>query len=583
MTSFATRTSAALAALMLMALAVAAVGCDASDSPLQADLNQRKTARYAEAAGKVKAIEDTRLATMKATLPAADAKTEPGSPNPLVTWRTNVAAPERPDSPAAGADGGEAPAPAAKKGVEGQVEDLEAVMETYKGSPSEPAARAGVAFLQASQTYWAKGKNLERYDRFLKGYLKEGAREEKAFAGRQEFQPRPFQDEAAFDLVFLHAARWLKMRDAGASLTTIFSYWQLAFNYPAKSREGFSAYITRLCLASSIRDKCNKVVHELRPLAVNKPYMEWAKAQAKAFVDGHKEPTLSEVANRFAAALDLALKEVPDFTEDPVLPSTLSSRAASGGLKLVMSDKIGVRLHQTTVSESFGGNVPGSLKAAAETVVQTLKDTPGNTVDFERVVLEMPGSASGRALGKVFSSFSTETVRQFDLIGRRRIDESLRRNGVIVRPPAPDEGVTTSYQFAGGGKTSCQYLGVAGKSAIGRKEPGNYFVVGSDSAKIAKLSRDEEGTLSASETTTEISLKDDAALTKWADENEGIIRFFIGAGKHSYDDILQTVTKVLYKCQDVEVLLDEMGAKKMTVTCGKAKARDITLVFGLCN
>jgi len=583
MTLFARRTTAALAALTF--LSTVAMGCDASDSPLQADLNDRKTSRYAEAAGKVKAVEDERLAAMKATLPAADAKTEAGSPNPLVKWRTDIAAPKPPEAPtpAAGADG-EA-APVAKVGIQAKIELLEGLMDTYKGAPSEPAARAGVAFLQASEEYWKKGKNLERYNKFLNGYIKEGERLNKENEGNAEYQPRPFMTEAAFDLMFLHTARWLKMRDSGASLTTIFSYWQLAFNYPAKSREGFSAYITRLCLASSIREKCNKVVHEMRPLAVNKPYMEWAKAAANDFLSKHKEPTLQEVAKRFIAQLDIALKEVPDFTEDPVLPSTFSSRAASSGMRLVMSKKGGVKLHTASVSESFSGKVPKNLQAEADKVVQTLKDTPGNSVDYERVVLEMPGSASGRALGQVFGSFSTEIVRQFDLVGRRRVDESLRRNGVIVRLPSPDDDAKgiKSYTFSGGTKTSCQYLGDAGKSKIGRKEPGSYFVVGKDTAKIAKLSLTEERKVVVSETVTEIPLKDGAALAKWADENEGIIRFFISGGQHTYDDIIQTVTKVLYKCQDVEVLLDEMGAKKMTVACGKASARDITLEFSLCK
>ena len=235
------------------------------------------------------------------------------------------------------------------------------------------------------------------------------------------------------------------------------------------------------------------------------------------------------------------------------------------------------------MSDSFSGKVPGGLKGEAAKVVQTLKDTPGNTVDYQRVVLEMPGEVSGRALGQVFGSFSREIVTQFDLVGRRRVDESLRRNGLIVKVPAPDDGATTSYTFNGGSKTACQYLGIAGKPAIGRKEPGHYVVVGKDAAKIAKLTKDEEGKLSASAETTSIPLKDAAALGKWADENEGIVRFFISGSQHSYDDIIQTVTQMLYKCQDVEVLLDEMGAKKMKVTCGKATPRDITLVFGLCG
>ena len=577
--TFATRMTAAFAALTL--LATMGVGCDASDSALQANLNERKVSRYQEAAGKVKAVEEERLATMKANLPAKDAKTEAGSPNPLVKWRTDVAAPKPADTPAPAADG-EA-APKVKEGIAAKVELLEGLMDTYKGSPSEPAARAGVAFLQASEEYWEKGKNLERYHKFLKGYIAEGERLIKENAGKEDFQERPFLAEAGFDLMFLHMARWLKMRDSGASLTTIFSYWQLAFQYPAKSREGFSKYITRLCLASSIREKCNKVVHEMRPLAVNKPYMEWAKQAAADFMAKHKEPTLTEVAQRFIGLLDVALKEVPDFTEDPVLPSTFSPKAASGGLRLVMSAKKGVKLHTTAVSESFSGKIPGAMKSEAAKVVQTLKDTPGNTVDYQRVVLEMPGEVSGRALGQVFGSFSREIVTQFDLVGRRRVDESLRRNGIIVKVPAPDDGATTSYTFDGGSKTVCQYLGIAGKPAIGRKEAGHYFVVGKDAVKIAKLNKDEEGKVSAAAETTSISLKDTAALGKWADEHEGIVRFFMSGSQHSYDDIIQTVSSVLYKCQDVEVLLDEMGAKKMNVTCGKAVPRDITLVFGLCS
>ena len=120
MTQFATRTTVVLTALTVLAALVAA-GCDASDSALQHQLNDRKDVRFKEAAGKVQTVEDTRLASMKATLPGADVKTTPGSPNPLVAWRTNVAAPQPPDAPAAaeGGEGDEAAAPSTKHGVTG--------------------------------------------------------------------------------------------------------------------------------------------------------------------------------------------------------------------------------------------------------------------------------------------------------------------------------------------------------------------------------------------------------------------------------------------------------------------------------
>ena len=569
-----------LAAFTMLALSTLS-GCD---SDLQQQLDGKKTERYKKASDGLAEIESNRTTALNEALPKADAKPE-GRKHPLMVWRSEF------DSGKAAEGDGET----AKPGRDDKGK-LEKLADEYKGTPTENPARMGVGFVSAAKDWWGGKGNLERYNMFLSGYLSSAAEDAKAQEGNAEYVGWPFQAEAAFDQLFIHANRYYQASNLSLDkqLTSALSYWQLAFGIPALNRERFSDYVTRACRAKAFKDACAGVPHELRPLAIQKPYLEWNIKKAKAYVDTKPAEVFTEVMNRYIGSLTRnleAMNKTPLDREDPnapktwKLPSTTSARGVSSGLNLTISRESGARLHTDVLSESWRSGVPKGLKKQAETTIQTLKDTPGNVIDFERIVLELPPVASSSALTGIVGSFPRDTVRQFDLVGRRRADDSLKRAGILLRLPAEDESDTTSYQFNEmKKKNSCSYLGVAGKPAIGRKSPGSYLVVDQRKGiKTARLTREPETReLIVGETKSIGTAMELDKLGAWASENEGIVRMFID-GDYTYEQIIGMISGVLYKCSDVQTPLDAIGKEVVTVNCGKSEGRDITLVVGICD
>lgn len=557
------RTQSILLALLMALLALASVpALTACDTGLQAQLDAKRAARYKSAAEALTALELDRTKMLEDALPAIDAPVE-GPKHPMVLWRAKIT--DRDDENA-----------------------LTKLADDFKGTPTQPAAIFGSGFARESATFWKGAGSLERYVKFLAGYLADAKKETEAAkaAGNTEFVPRPFQAEAAFDQLFVHAARFYQLQSLppDVQLTTAFPYWQLAFETPSHGNENFSDYVTRLCRASSVQERCKGVPHELRPAAINKPYIEWLDARTKAFEAAYDVKVFDEVAARYEKGLAAAMEASPDLSEDPFLPETFSDSGATGGLSVTLSEKTGVSVLDTPVQPSFSGAIPGDLGAALTAKIEELKGTPGNQIDYERVLLEAPGSLALSKVLQVVAALPRDVVRQFGMVGRRRADESLRRAGLVVRLPADDEGTTTSYQFAGADSVSCNYFGVAGKPPIGRKEPGSYLVLRGGRAKATKLVRDETTrALTASpESTLDVAATETAKIQEWADANEGIVRLFVDGGQ-SYTDFLATISGLLYKCHDIEVTVDERGDKKVAVRCGKASERDITLVIGVCQ
>jgi hypothetical protein len=551
--------AALLAAVLLVGLTPALTACDTG---LQAELDAKRAARYKAAAEALAAVEIERTKLLEESLPTEDAVAE-GKKHPMVLWRAKIT--ERDDENALGK-----------------------LSEDFKGTPTQAPSLLGSGFARESASFWRGDGSLERYTKFLAGYLADAAKEaEEAKAkGDTEFVARPFQAEAAFDAFFVHAARFYQLQSLppDVQLTTAFPYWQLAFRIPSHTNENFSDYVTRLCRSSELQEGCKGVPHELRPAAINKPYLEWLQARTKEFAAAHDVKVFDTVADRYLKGLTAAMEASPDLTEDPMLPETFSDSGATGGLAVTLSDKRGVYVLETQVQDSFSGTIPAGLGAALTAKITELKDTPGNSIDYERVLLEAPGTLPISRVLQVVAALPRDVVRQFGMVGRRRADDSLRRAGLVVRLPADDEGATTSYQFAGAESVSCNYFGVAGKPPIGRKEPGSYLVIRNGKAQAAKLTRDETTReLSASAALTlDVAATDTAKIQEWADANEGIVRLFLDGGK-TYNDLLATVSGLLYKCHDIEVSVDERGEQKLTVRCGKSGERDLTLVVGVCQ
>lgn len=578
------RAALALGLLGMIGLAGAtAVGLSGCDLGLQKQLDDQKDARFAEARAALEAIEKARYEAIAKGFPKDAKKPEGRAKHPYVLWRFQV-----PDMKYHYVH----TAPDGKK-TEADLtyeEALDKLAEDYAGTPTEGAAHDAAAFAKNSAEFWvAARKNnygrmsgtVSRYVKFLQGYMATSAKEaaEAKKAGDATFVPRPFQDEAAFDVTFTHVGRFY----AG---TNPIPFWELAFNFPAQGAATPSRYVTRLCRESEIREKCKSVPAEFRPAAIQKPYFQWLVDHAKAFDSAHDVAVFDDVMRTAVKDVTAAQAALPKLIEDPVMPESFADRAASRGFQWEMSKRSGALLvgrgmGNLVLAEKYDGKLPAGSAAKIAKRIEELKATAGSTVSYETVVLEAERDMPGATLRDVLRAVPLADVRKFDLVGRRRADESLKRVGFLLR--LPDKPATESYQLQGQEeRTKCPYMGHGGK--LGRRtKPGSVLVVSGDRIRGATLSREApDAPLVAGKLTLDAARTDVAAISAWADKNHGIVRLFVDKSM-SYDDIMQLVTGVAYKCIDTDVKYGLKLDKTLHIKCGKSEQRDIDLALSVCG
>ena len=205
--------------MLLAAVAVTLTGCDSVE--LQQQLDDKKASRFKAASDALAAIEKDRLDAL-GKLPAADAPAVGNKPA-VIAWRESLFKSAKGDEGAADA-----------KPERDDIAALEKLMEDRKlgkGTPAEEAARYGVGFATSSREYWAGKGNLERYSKFLDGYVAEAAAQAKEASeqGNTEFVQRPFLAEAEFDRLFLFASRQFAIAQLpmNARLLATYGSWQI--------------------------------------------------------------------------------------------------------------------------------------------------------------------------------------------------------------------------------------------------------------------------------------------------------------------------------------------------------------------
>jgi hypothetical protein len=616
-----TGTSAtATRSLLFMGLLIGAMTLPACDMGLQGELDQKKQERFEAAELALNTIVGLRTTQLEEGVKAAFPETLEKGRHPLYAWRAGVGDPrtvpaalrpllKRPNWGAATAESaeGEESGEAADGTTALDSALLEGISKHYRGTPTEGAALKGYAFVRAQAEYWGqrragKRANHGRYVKFLEGYIA-AEPQDKMLAdqmcqvneaeGRScdPYVARPFLDEAKFDLAFMHGARIFEFPKYSQfqKITSAKQYWELAYNFSGRRGEDFGSFITRLCRVKQVKDFCKGVPHEYRPIAINRPYTEWLNKRVADYQATNPPGVFGEVNAKLVELLKAELTEKPEFGENPVLPASYAGRAASVGMTLSVSNSSGVVFRtgvtgdDVEIASSFSGKVPGSLAGAVKTKITELENRPGNTVDISRLVLEAPGNVSGSQVVRMIDAFDREKVTQVDMVGRRRVDESLRKTGVLLRRPAPDSSGTMSYRLTqDGAKTKCRYMGVTGKPPSGWRSPGSYLIVDKLGATAIKLSRDEAGDLIVGDVTLRTGPGEKGKLDAWADENAGIVRLFASSA-FSYTQILELVSGLLEKCQDFEILMDDRTGATETIVCGKSEARDLTLVLGICD
>jgi|GEM_PF-1434299 len=572
-----------LPAVLVIATAPLTQACDTG---LQAKLYEARDKRYKNAKEAVYAVEVARNQAMAASLPAADAKFD-GDSHPMMLWRKNGAT--RPDA-------------LALNTLANSAKPLQGATVGAKGTPAESAAQVGSGYLKDAGEFWTGTTTLSRYMTSIENFETATSRahseadEKTKTAKGWEFVEPPFGDEARFDQWFVHAASYLQLSnlsDRSAAWDAMHPAYGIAFGISRRQGEGSSDYVSRLCfLHGSLKDKCKGVPHEYRSALVDRGFLEVMLGWAKGYhAKTERAKIFDDVAKRFADAIQAAITTPLAFKEDLVLPSTTAAIGGRSGVRFVFAEATGVTVTtdaEVKVAEKWTGSIPATLGADIAKLLTDLKDKPGNRIDYQRVVLEMAGSTSVATLFTTIKLFPAKLgeaggVKDVFLVGRRRVDESMRLAAVKVRIPAADDSPNMGYKFKeDGAATSCLVVGRVGDPPAGKKDEFD-IELKQGQIRAAQVTFDEKTAERIYGDTANLgTMADLTALKTWLDAHPGRMRLFVPM-KGDYNQLSTLLSDLLFKCVDEEVSADDPTKGKAVRTCGVSEPRANSFVLGLCE
>ena len=558
-----------------VALVLLASGCDMG---LQAKLDQSKERRYAAAKAAVYAVQTDRYGALSSSVPAADAKAE-GREHPILTWRKQTLA--RDDAKTF-------------EHLATHTKPDETTTVGAKGTPAQVAAELADTFVKEANDYWNGSSSHERYFGSIDAFVESASMHEgEADKAGVPYVPPPLMDEARFDRSFVHAAGFYQLSLADSRLAerrALLPYWSLGFGFATHAGEDDDpdAYISRICFANeAIKDRCKEVPHEHRAAVIDRAYLELIKKQAEGFkATSDDAKVFADVMVRFVGDLAEAIKGELDVSEDPVLPATFAKPGGTSGLNAFFSTDRGIVIADQQLAPTFDGTIPGDLSAKALEVVNNVKNTPGNIINFTRAVVEAPGTMPTTALRDIVRvfAFPDAIVKNIVLVGRRYVDDSFRKGVLNLQMMHIDAPKTSSYQFPeDGAKTTCALMGFMGEALLGNKK--EYYLELSPTrlrAVAVRYDKEAKEWVKEGETIDLGSPTKIDALEEWLDKTEGQVQVFL-SGKFSYTDSMQLLSRVLMDCKDTDITFVDATKQPLKRTCGASEERHISLVLSICG
>lgn len=614
------------------------LGCD---SGLQDRLYQARDQRFEAAKQAVFGIEASRNEALKAAVPAPDAKPV-GDDHPMMAWRKSVAQREDADMLKVLSSHAKLLQPTTAMLTQSEVDELVAEEgatpgKPYRegwyqctisaqadakglyqkncesdakvmamGTPAQSAADVGASFLRDVNEYWTSKTSLSRYLNAIQSF-EVMASQAKAKADELAKQDpswqhveTPFVDEANFDKWFVHAASMLQLSslpDRNVAWNAMHPDYGVVFGMARRAGEGASDYVSRLCFAyDGLKGKCSGIPHEYRAAVVDRAFLAAMRDKAAAYKHTTvRGQVFKDIADSFVKSMDEAMAKSDElakgFVETMVLPSTFAPVGGFSGVRVMFSQDGITALTDKEVKlldKYTAGNLPKTLQADVVKLLSELRDQPGNRIDYQRIVLEMPGNTTIPAFiegVRLFPSLLGEAagIKDIFLVGRRRVDDSMRLASLKLRIPRADDSPVITYQFKeDAAKLSCQLLGQVGTPPAGKKN--EFFLeVGPTKIRAAALTINEEtGERTPGDTIDLGTPADLSAVHKWIEENPGRMRAFVKVGG-DYDKMLSLLTSILYKCTDEEIAFDDATKAPLKRTCGKSEERAVTFVLGLCD
>ncbi|TNF24230.1 MAG: hypothetical protein EP329_25300 [Deltaproteobacteria bacterium] len=511
-------------------------------------------------------------------MPAADAKVE-GREHPILTWRKQVLA--RDDAKTF-------------EHLATRTKADETTKVGAKGTPAQNAAELADTFVKESDDYWNGNSSHERYFGSIDAFLESAAKHEvEAQKESAPYVAPPLMDEASFDRTFVHAAGFYQLTLVDSRLAerrALLPYWSLGFDFPTHAGEDDDpdAYISRICYADeAIKERCKGIPHEFRAAVLDRAYLELIKKQAEQFKPGSEEgKVFGDVMARFVADLTAATKDELAIVENPVLPATFAKPGGTSGLISYFLPEKGIFLADEQLAESFDGSIPKDFSAKALEVLNKIKNTPGNIINYTRAVVEAPGSMSTAAMRDIVSAFRFEdgVVKNVVFVGRRHADDSLRKGVLNLQMMHVDAPKNSSYQFPEDAqKTTCALMGFMGEALLGNKKefylelsPTRFRAVAVHYDKEAKEWKKDGETLDLG------SPSNIDALEEWLDKTEGQVQIFLST-KFSYNDAMELLSRVLSNCKDTQITFRDPNKAPLTRACGASVDRHVSVVLSICG
>jgi len=558
-----------------VALTLLVSGCDMG---LQEKLDQSKERRYAAAKAAVYAVQTERYDGRAKSVPAEDAKAE-GREHPILTWRKQVLA--RDDAKTF-------------EHLATRTKPDETTKVGAKGTPAQIAAELADTFVKESNDYWNGNSSHERYFGSIDAFV-ESAGKHEADATKQgiPYVAPPLMDEGRFDRTFVHAAGFYQLSLANSRLAerrALLPYWALGFDFPTHAGEDDDpdAYISRICYANdAIKEHCKGVPHEFRAAVLDRAYLELIKKQAEQFKPSTEEAKVfGDVMGRFVADLTEATKNELKIVELPVLPATFAKPGGTSGLIAYFLPEQGIFVADQKLAEDFTDELPKDFSAKALEVLNKVKNTPGNIINYTRAVVEAPGTMSTATMRDIVRAFRFEdgVVKNVVFVGRRHVDESLRKGVLNLQMMHVDAPTSSSYQFPNdAAKTTCGLMGFMGEALLGNKKnfyleltPSRFRAVAVSYDKEAKEWNKEGDVIELG------SPSKTDALEEWLDKTEGQIQVFLSS-KFTYNDAMQLLSRVLMNCKDTDITFRDPNKTPLKRTCGASTERHISVVLSICD
>ena len=544
-------------ALVVVLVALVMSGCE---TRVKESLQEKLLARAEQGKKKVTEMLAERNAAVKEKLPKDFAWTGEGE-HPLQQWRVE----------------------SADLGYEAK---LKAMEPKYPGTKLQKELRSLATFLETQRKYWKStaepiGSDVLEYYSFLKGYGKDNP-------------DSPFIDDILFDEVFLHASRLFTLKDVKPEdqPTSVFRYWQLAFDLPSKESEGFGVYVARLCdelgqeelvsklakgdeeLKGRLLGFCKDIPFEFRHIAIMSPYYDLLiqrLEQVRKQVPGSAYvPVVEYLIGLFTAEKEKLAKE---FEEYPVLADTMAATPAPVRLALEVGPR-GVKFAdqwmEQSEEETFSLSAADSTRLRDEIIKKLNEVRLAGEPDMksgELFVLVSKDTKVGPAVTLATAPLAAEenTLNQvIYLVGRRRFDGTNARASIPVILLKDAVAQTIPYP---NGSVTCSPFGYSGE-ATNELPAATAAVFARDGKIIAGVLNPETKAMDAIAFEMPYDQLDRKKLSDWVTEQADAV--LVGADDSAaWEDLIRAAGPVAFRCKKADCTDSELRGTPKTVlaTC----------------